>query len=94
LRLGGANRYETSGAINRDAFGDASVVFLAAGTDFPDALSGVALAGAFGAPLYVIPHECVPSFVLDDIRSLGASTVIALGGTASLASTVLSYTRC
>lgn len=94
MRLWGLGRYEASGAINRDAFTTADVVFLAVGTNYPDALSGGAVAGAFGAPIYVIPRECIPSYVLDDIESFGATQVIVLGGPGSVADSVLDYAEC
>jgi putative cell wall-binding protein len=94
IRLWGQDRYEASGAINRDAFSEADVVFLSVGTNYPDALSGGALAGAFAAPIYVIPKTCIPSYVLDDIQSFGATTVIVLGGPGSVAQSVLGYAEC
>lgn len=93
-RLSGQDRYEASGAINRAAFGSASVVFLAVGTNYPDALSGGALAGVFGAPIYVIPATCIPSYVLDDIDAFGATSVVVLGGPASVADSVLDFAEC
>lgn len=94
IRLSGATRYEASGAINRDVFESAPVVFLAVGTNYPDALSGGALAGAFGAPLYVIPADCIPSYVLEDIQYVGAGAVIVLGGPGSVYGSVLDFQQC
>ncbi|GAA2234542.1 cell wall-binding repeat-containing protein [Herbiconiux moechotypicola] len=93
-RVAAADRYLTSIALNDDAFTESDTVYLATGTNFPDALAGGVLAGANGAPLYVVPGDCVPQGVLDGIRSLGATTVVLLGGQNSLGAGVASLTAC
>ncbi|WP_202566216.1 cell wall-binding repeat-containing protein [Agreia sp. COWG] len=93
-RLAGQGRSQTSAAINEASFTTSSEVYLATGSTFPDALAGAALAGLKKAPLYVIPTQCLPSYVLDDIAHLGAGTVTALGGFAALAEPVDSLTSC
>ncbi|MBA4248582.1 MAG: hypothetical protein C0444_09870 [Microbacterium sp.] len=94
VRLSGANRYETSVAINGDAFTSADTVFLATGLGFADALAGAALAGNAGAPLYVVPPTCVPPAVLTDLSALGTRFVVLLGGTGVLSTSVASLTAC
>ncbi|MCS5713477.1 cell wall-binding repeat-containing protein [Herbiconiux sp. CPCC 205716] len=93
-RLSGADRYQSSVAINRDGFGTASRVFLATGSTFPDALAGAALAGKIDAPLFVVPTTCVPPEVLAEISLLKASRVTLLGGTAALAPSVQALQPC
>ena len=94
VRLNGADRYQTSIAINRDGFSTASRVFLATGSTFPDALAGAALAGTLDAPLFVVPSTCVPSEVLAEIGQLKASRVTLLGGPAALAPSVQALQPC
>jgi putative cell wall-binding protein len=95
-RLSGADRFEASVNINRDAFRTAPVpiVYLATGLNFPDALAGAALAGKQGAPVYMVRQNCVPAPVLFDIAQMGTSTVTLLGGTATLSPAVESLTPC
>jgi len=93
-RLGGADRFVVSGATNRAAFTSSKVVFIASGYTFPDALAGAAVAGALGAPLYVVPTSCVPGYVLDDIVSLGATEVHILGGPGSVTPEAAALTQC
>ncbi len=96
-RLAGDDRYATSAAINKFAFGPSSgvtTVYLAVGTGYADALAGAALAGKVNAPLYVVPATCVPNAVLQDIGSLGATKIVLLGGTGSLADSVFALTPC
>lgn len=94
VRLWGQDRYEASGAINRDAFTEADTVFLSVGTKYPDALSGGALAGLWDAPLYVIPSDCIPYYVLEDIREWSPEQVIVLGGPGSVEPGVLAFRQC
>ncbi|AWB88632.1 cell wall-binding repeat-containing protein [Salinibacterium hongtaonis] len=84
-RLSGVDRYSTSLAINRASFPSASRAFLAVGTGFADALAGAALAGAGGAPLYIIPGHCVPDSVLAEFSRMGVGSVVLLGGDQALA---------
>jgi putative cell wall-binding protein len=93
-RLTGADRFIVSGATNRAAFTSSDVVFIASGYNFPDALAGAPVAGALGAPLYVIPTSCIPGYVLDDIANLGATEVRILGGPGSVTPEAAAFARC
>ncbi len=93
-RLSGPDRFYVSGNTNRDAFASSSRVYLASGWNYPDALSGAAVAGAQHAPLYVIPTDCIPSYVIQDIISLGATRMTVLGGPASVSPGVLRFAQC
>jgi putative cell wall-binding protein len=93
-RVAGETRFDTSVSINRDAFTTSTRAFLATGYNFPDALAGAAYAGATGAPLYVVPGDCVPADVLADLDTLGVDQVTLLGGPAALTSAVQSLTSC
>lgn len=93
-RRAGANRYETANAINSQAFGTATRVYLASGQSFPDALSGAALAGSIDAPLYLANTACIPSSVSKAITVTGARDVVLLGGSATLNASVASFQRC
>jgi putative cell wall-binding protein len=93
-RLSGADRYQASIAINRDAFAAADDVFIATGLKFPDALAGAVLAASKDAPLYVVPAGCVPTGVIQDIGTFAPNRVTLLGGTASLSPAVQSLTAC
>ncbi|MET0885403.1 MAG: cell wall-binding repeat-containing protein, partial [Mycetocola sp.] len=93
-RLGGTDRYGTAGVINRASFTQSDTVYLANGLGFADALAGAALAGKNKAPLYTVYANCVPSFVIADIASLKASTVVLLGGAGVLTTSVAKLTPC
>ncbi len=93
-RNGGANRYATSVAINADEFSSATTVYLAAGTGFPDALAGAALAGTNNAPLFVSTANCIPSKVKQAIDALNPTTTVILGGTGVLSTAVQNGVTC
>lgn len=93
-RFTGADRFVVSGQINRDSFATSTRVYLASGMTYPDALSGAAVSGPQGAPLYVIPGTCVPSYVLQDIVSMGATEMVILGGPGSVLPAVERFVQC
>ncbi|WP_431279284.1 cell wall-binding repeat-containing protein [Leifsonia poae] len=109
-RLGGSDRYAASVAVNSDAFprvlnlsyldyvgsttAPPDYAFLALGTNYPDALSGVPRAAALGAPLFIVPGSCIPTAVLEELRDLQITHLVLLGGTGSLTTAVAAYVAC
>lgn len=81
-RYGGADRYATAALINSAYFpeGSTDTMFVATGSNFPDALAGAALAGRMGAPLYITDARCTPASISYSILSLNPSKVAVLGG--------------
>jgi LAS superfamily LD-carboxypeptidase LdcB/putative cell wall-binding protein len=90
-RVAGADRYETSRLIAAYGFPEGTpTVVLATGRDFPDALSGAALAAHYGAPLILVDGTAATT---DDptkevFAALAPAEVIVLGGTAVVSSEV------
>ena len=95
-RIGGADRFSTSTAINKAAFGSSTPaeVFFATGSGFADALSGGALAGKSGSPLYLVSPHCVPAQALKDMKAMGVKKVTLLGGTGVLSSGLSRLPSC
>ncbi|MGA1838769.1 cell wall-binding repeat-containing protein [Herbiconiux sp. 11R-BC] len=95
FRLSGADRFAASLTINQSAYQQKTDrVFLATGLNFPDALAGSALAGKLGAPLIVVPQNCVPSTVRASFQGFDNTKVTLLGGPNSLGAGVQSLTSC
>lgn len=94
VRIGGSDRFDTSHLINAQKFPTAGTVYIAAGTTFPDALSGSTLAGATRGPLFVTPGWCVPRAIGNDIARMKATKVVFIGGAAVLSSDALSFKPC
>lgn len=84
-RLSGADRYDTNLAVNR-AYFPASALrsLIAAGEDFPDALSASALAGRMSVPMLLAERACVRVEAGDFLRQRNTSKVTLVGGTSVL----------
>lgn len=94
VRYGGTDRYATSYLLNEGEFTAATSVYLATGTNYPDALAGAALAGAQHAPLYIVHPTCIPSHVLSDFLTLAPTSMVMLGGLPSLSAAVGNFVGC
>lgn len=86
LRLAGDDRYASAVEISRHRFADpaqASVVYLADGREFSDALTAGTLTAG---PVLLLRPDCraVPQVVLDEVERIDPATVVALGGTAAV----------
>jgi len=93
-RLSGDDRYVTSNEVNRGTYDSAPVAYLAMGTDFPDALSGAALAARDSAPLFIVPGNCVPLDTLTSLRELGTTKLVLLGGPGALTENIENLVEC
>jgi putative cell wall-binding protein len=92
-RWSGSDRYGTSAAISRAAYpsGVASgVVYVATGTNFPDALAAAAVAGRSGSPLLLVAPTSVPGAIATEIRRIAPTRVVVLGGTGAVGNVVAS----
>nr|WP_245980326.1 cell wall-binding repeat-containing protein [Gryllotalpicola protaetiae] len=88
-RVSGADRYATAVALAQAGYPHgAPIVFLANGTEFPDALSAGPAAAKTGGPLLLIPGSGMPSAVAAELQSLNPAKVELVGGTAVIPSAV------
>lgn len=87
-RLAGSDRYSTAVAISQNVFGNgAPIVFIARADSFADALAGGTLSRG---PILLVPQcGAVPATVLAEVRRLGATEVVALGGPGAVCDSVL-----
>ncbi|WPO85997.1 cell wall-binding repeat-containing protein [Herbiconiux sp. KACC 21604] len=93
-RIGGVDRYAASAAISAAAYPSGSrAVFVASGATFPDALSGGSAAAANSAPILLVKPDEVPTSIAAEIRRLGATRIIVLGGENSVSRTTLESLR-
>jgi putative cell wall-binding protein len=86
-RLAGANRFETSARIAME-FGEASVVFVANGLGYPDALSAAPAAAYLNAPLLLTMKDSLPAEVKAQIERLNPDTIYVVGGTGVISTAV------
>lgn len=87
-RMAGDNRYATAVGVSRETFANSEVVFVATGSNFPDALGGGPVAGSVPGPLLLVPGTSIPSSVATELLRLGPDRVVILGGTSVVSSGV------
>jgi|GEM_PF-814863 len=88
IRLSGKTRTETALAISKDGHISSEVVVLASGSNYADALAGVPLAYAYNAPILLISGTSADKATFDEIKRLGATDIMILGGEAAISAEV------
>lgn len=83
-RLAGASRYETALAISKRYSAGVPAVFVATGSNFPDALSAAAAASLVGGPLLLTPANALPQNVRAEIQRLKPQQIYVIGGTGAV----------
>lgn len=83
-RIAGSDRYATSALIARGFPTGLPRVFVATGQDFPDALSGAAVAGSQGVPVLLTRYAELPSTVRNQISKADANAGVVIGGQGSV----------
>lgn len=78
--LGGATRYDTAVAVSQRYEPGVDAVFVATGTDFPDALSAASAAALLGGPLLLTSPSALPSTVLAEVQRLQPGSIFVVGG--------------
>ncbi len=95
-RITGADRYATSAMISKTVFtsGVHPVAYIASGEDFPDALSGGALAaGRASGPVLLVTHDTIPALIAGELRQLKPAEIVVLGGTGAIGAAVRTALR-
>ncbi len=88
-RIFGADRYETAGMAAQTYPTGGALAYVAAGTDFPDALAAASRAGALGAPVLLTRHGELPQATADALTYLAADNIIVLGGSEAVSDDVV-----
>ena len=87
-RIAGADRYATAAAIAKARFASAETVYIAAGTNFPDALAAIPAATQDEAPILLVRNDGIPGPTAAQLARLRPRTVKILGGTAAVSAAV------
>ena len=87
-RVWGADRYATAAAISASTFVSASVVYVATGEDFPDALGAGAVAAAAKAPLLLVRAGSIPAGTAAELTRLNPSRIVIIGSTGAVSAGV------
>ena len=89
VEVAGADRIETAIKAAQLAYPEgASTVIITTAFNWPDALGGAALAGMLDAPILLTAPDALDPAVASEVRDLGATKAVVLGGTAAVGSAV------
>ena len=90
-RLAGEDRYATSVAISRSAYGASggATTFVATGTAFPDGLATGPVAALVPGPLLLVAPNRLPSAITAELQRLAPARVVILGGTGAVSDGVV-----
>ncbi|USQ76332.1 cell wall-binding repeat-containing protein [Ornithinimicrobium cryptoxanthini] len=80
VRVGGADRYATAGALAKTFGNRVDVLYVATGLDYPDALAGAARAGYNDGPVLLVKPDSIPDATLSAIQAINPYRVVVLGG--------------
>jgi len=89
-RFSGADRYATAALVSQRTFAPgASLVYVATGATYPDALTGGAGAARNDAPVLLVSPGSVPQATRTEIQRLAPQRIVVLGGTSAVSQSVL-----
>jgi putative cell wall-binding protein len=89
-RLFGVDRYSTATAISKIAHpGTSSVVYVATGADFADALGGSPYATLGGGPILLVRPDNIPVSTATELRRLKPQRIVVLGGPNAVSADVM-----
>lgn len=86
-RISGDDRYETAAAVAAE-FDHADTVYVANGSNYPDALSAAPAAAYVGAPLLLTDANTLPAVIAEQIERLTPDRIVVVGGAAVVSSAV------
>lgn len=90
-RISGSDRFQTAAEISKKGFpGGSSLVYVATGADYPDALAGGAAAGHLGIPVLLVEKSTIPLATRQELNRLDPARIVVLGGEGVVAENVRS----
>lgn len=92
-RVAGANRYETAANLAAYYPTGLDVVYVATGSNYPDALAGSARAGSQGGPMLLTTRWSLPEETEAALQRLRPQRIVVVGGTDAVSDTVLALLR-
>jgi len=87
-RIAGSNRYATASRIGALSNATGGTTYVASAEQFPDALAAGAAANALGRTLVLVAQNTVPAPSLAALDRIAPDSIIIVGGTAAIASSV------
>ncbi|KUG58407.1 hypothetical protein AVL62_10870 [Serinicoccus chungangensis] len=83
-RISGTDRYAVAANIAASWADGADTVVVVSGQNFPDALSGSALAGLVGGPVLLTKKASLPGSTVRALKALDPRRIVVLGGTGAV----------
>lgn len=83
-RVAGPDRYATAAVLTQRYPAAVDRVYVATGSDFPDALAAAARAGHEAAPLVLVRKDAVPAATATALRRLAPAGIVTIGSTVVL----------
>ncbi|WP_298752262.1 cell wall-binding repeat-containing protein [uncultured Serinicoccus sp.] len=83
-RISGTDRYAVAANIAASWADGADTVVVVSGQNFPDALSGSALAGLVGGPVLLTKKASLPGSTVRALKALEPRRIVVLGGTGAV----------
>jgi len=80
IRYGGENCYDTSASVMRSYYPQGRILYLVSGTDFPDALTGAALAACGTTNIILLPSSGPTQAQVLALGKMKGKKIVALGG--------------
>ncbi|MGR0221464.1 N,N-dimethylformamidase beta subunit family domain-containing protein [Agromyces sp. ZXT2-6] len=91
IRASGPDRYATAADVSERTFGaGVPVAYVAAGTDFPDALSAGTAGAQLGGPVLLTAPTSLPAATFDELDRLDPQRIVVVGGTGAVSEAVRS----
>ncbi|MEW5990611.1 MAG: M14 family zinc carboxypeptidase [Chloroflexota bacterium] len=89
-RVAGSDRYETSARLAAATFpaGEAGIVFVATGTNFPDAVAAGSAAATLGAAVLITRPDTLPASIAAELARLAPGRVVMVGSSAAVSDNV------
>lgn len=89
-RIAGPDRYATAAAISIATFpAGAGTVYVATGTNFPDALAAGAAAARAKAPILLVAAAAVPSSTATELDRLNPTKIVVMGGSGVISDAIV-----
>jgi len=79
-RIGGSDRYAVGAAVAAEFAADTETVYVAVGADYPDALTGGAIAGKAPGPMFLVRTDRIPDAVKSHLNRIRPRRAVILGG--------------
>jgi putative cell wall-binding protein/O-glycosyl hydrolase/chitodextrinase len=88
VRLGGANRYETSVKVSQAGWATSENVVLARGDEYADALTAAPFAKQLNAPVLLTSNKALDASVTAELKRLKVKKVYIIGGAGAISTAV------